>query len=52
MIDWIKIIPEARYESLKKIWIIKNKYKEEAINIIGPLCIDLNVRISDIPEFI
>jgi len=50
--DLIKSMPNSRYESKSQVWILPIADKDPLIDKIGCRCIDLEVKIEDVPEFV
>ena len=47
--DAIKRLPGAHFDGRSKLWRLKTDQREELIRAVGPICIEEEIQISDIP---
>jgi len=50
--DKIKLLPDAKYEGTTKEWFLRKDLMNKMLESIGEQCIDLGVKIVDIPDFV
>jgi hypothetical protein len=48
----IKSLPDSKYDSGSKEWFIRKDLLTKLIDSIGESCIDLGVKIVDVPDFV
>ena len=50
--EGVRAVQGARYDGNNKIWLLPKSKQEELIQNVGSLCLDHEIKIFDVPDFV